>query len=65
MSLLVLLRDKFQILNKSMRISVEDVAIVTIRVEDNKIHFWFMTKNEAVDRMKNADLSEESGRLWF
>lgn len=63
MSLLVLLRDKFQILNKSMRISVEDVAIVTIRVEDNKIHFWFMTKNEAVDRMKNADLSEESGRL--
>lgn len=46
-----------------MRISVEDVAIVTIRVEDNKIHFWFMTKNEAVDRMKNADLSEESGRL--
>lgn len=63
MSLLVLLRDKFQISNKSMRISVEDVAIVTIRVEDNKIHFWFMTKNEAVDRMKNADLSEESGRL--
>lgn len=63
MSLLVLLRDKFQILNKSMQISVEDVAIVTIRVEDNKIHFWFMTKNEAVDRMKNADLSEESGRL--
>lgn len=63
MSLLVLLRDKFQILNKSMRISVEDVAIVTIRVEDNKIHFWFMTKNEAVDGMKNADLSEESGRL--
>ena len=63
MSLLVLLRDKFQILNKSMRISVEDVAIVTIRLEDNKIHFWFMTKNEAVDRMKNADLSEESGRL--
>lgn len=63
MSLLVLLRDKFQILNKSMRISVEDVAIVTIRVEDNKIHFWFMTKNEVVDRMKNADLSEESGRL--
>lgn len=63
MSLLVLLQDKFQILNKSMRISVEDVAIVTIRVEDNKIHFWFMTKNEAVDRMKNADLSEESGRL--
>ena len=46
-----------------MRISVEDVAIVTIRGEDNKIHFWFMTKNEAVDRMKNADLSEESGRL--
>ena len=63
MSLLVLLRDKFQISNKSMRISVEDVAIVTIRGDDNKIHFWFMTKNEAVDRMKNADLSEESGRL--
>lgn len=63
MSLLVLLRDKFRISNKSMRISVEDVAIVTIRGEDNKIHFWFMTKNEAVDRMKNADLSEESGRL--
>lgn len=39
MSLLVLL-----ISNKSMLISVEDVAIVTIRGGDNKIHFWFMTK---------------------
>ena len=40
--------------------SFSNVAVVTIGVNDYRIHFWFMTKNEAIDRMKNADLYEKS-----
>ena len=39
-------------------ITFNDVAIVTFEEND-----WFLTKSEAVDRMKNADLSENSGQI--
>ena len=40
-----------------------DAAIVTVKGCGYKINFWFMTKNEAVYRVKNADLSEKSGTM--
>ena len=43
--------------------SFNDVATVTIRENDYWIHFWFMTKSEAMDRMKKADLSKKSGQI--
>ena len=43
--------------------SFNDVATVTIRENDYWIHFWFMTKSEAMDRMKKADLGKKSGQI--
>ena len=30
---------------------------------DHRIRYWFMTKSEAVNKMKKSDLSEKSGQL--
>lgn len=38
-----------------------DVAIVTVRRNDCMIHFRGVTKSGAMNKMKNAYLSEKSG----
>ena len=43
--------------------SFDNVATDTVKGDDNRINFWFMTKGEAVKRMKNANLSDQSGQL--
>lgn len=43
--------------------SFNDVATVTVRENDYQIQFWFMTKSEAVDRIKKPDLSVKRGQL--
>ena len=43
--------------------SFDDTAVVTVKGNDYRINFWFITKNEAMDRMKNDDLIERSGPL--
>ena len=40
-----------------------DVAIVTIKESDYRIHFWSMSKNNAINRMKNPNFNEKSGLL--
>ena len=35
-----------------------DVAIVSIKENDYRIHFWYMSKDDAVKLMKNSDLNE-------
>lgn len=42
---------------KAMTFNV--VPVVTIRKSDYRIHFWFMTKSEAVYIIKHDDLSEK------
>lgn len=37
----------------------KDVAIVTVRTNDYRIHFLGMTENEAGDVIKNANLTKE------
>ena len=37
----------------------DDVSITIIGKNDYRIHFWDMTKDEAVSRMKNSDISEK------
>ena len=37
----------------------DDVAIHTVKGNDYRIHFWNMSKAEAANRMKRADLSEK------
>ena len=44
-------------------VSFNDFVIVTVGRNDYRIIFYFMTKNQPIDRIKNVDLSEKSGRL--
>ena len=32
-----------------------DVAIVSIKGSDYRIHFWYMSENDAINIMKNSD----------
>ena len=40
-----------------------DVAIVSIKGSDNRIHFWYMSKDDATNRMNNSTLNEKMGVL--
>ena len=44
-------------------ISFHDVAIVFVTRNDWNIHFLYMSKKEAVNLLRNADLAEKSGKL--
>ena len=39
-----------------------DVAIVSLKGSDYRIHFWYMSKDDAINIMKNSDL-KKSGSL--
>ena len=41
----------------------DDFAIVTVGRNDYRINSWFMTKSEAVHRVKSVDLSKKTGQL--
>ena len=40
-----------------------DVAIVCVKGSDYRIHFWCMSKDNAINIMKNSNLNEKSGLL--
>ena len=40
-----------------------DVAIVSIKGNDYRIHIWYMSKNEAISIMHNSSLNEKTGLL--
>ena len=40
-----------------------DVAIVSVKENDYRIHFWHMSKNDAINMMKSSDLNEKRGLL--
>ena len=40
-----------------------DVAIVSVKGRDYRIHFWYMSKDDAISKMKNSDLNEKVGLL--
>ena len=44
-------------------VSFNDVVIITVRRNYYMIHFWGMSKNEAMNRIKNAVLSDICGQL--
>ena len=43
--------------------SFNDVAIVSVKGSDYRIHFWYMSKNDAINILKNSNLNEKSGSL--
>ena len=48
-------------MQKSMNFN--DVAIVYIKGNDYRIHFWYMNKDDAIHVMKNSNLNEKSGLI--
>ena len=42
-----------------------DVAIVSIKANDYRIHFWHTSKDDAINIMNNSNLNEKTGSLKF
>ena len=40
-----------------------DVAIVSIKGNDYRIHFWYMSKDDAISIMNNSCLNEKIASL--
>ena len=40
-----------------------EVAIVSITGNDHRIHFWYMSKGDVINTMKNSNLNEKKGSL--
>ena len=40
-----------------------DVAIVSIKGSDCRIHFWYMSKNDTIVVMANSNLNNKNGIL--
>ena len=40
-----------------------DVAIVSIKENDYRIHFWYMSKDDAINIIQNSNLNEKTGLL--
>ena len=38
-----------------------DVAIVSVKRSDYRIHFWYMSKNDTINIIKNFNLNETIG----
>ena len=49
--------------NEKKAIKFNDVAIVSIKGRDCRIHLWYMSKDNAANMMNNSDLNEKSGLL--
>ena len=43
--------------------SFNDVAIVSIKDSDYRIHFWYMSKDDAISKMHNSNLIDKKGVL--
>ena len=40
-----------------------NAAIVSVKGSDYRIHFWYMSKNDAINIMKNSNVNEKNGSL--
>ena len=45
--------------------NLNDVAIVSVNGSNYVIHFWYMSKNNAINIMRNSNLNEKSGSLYI
>ena len=43
--------------------SLDDMVIVSVRVNDYRIHFSNISNNEAINLLRNAGLTEKSGKF--
>ena len=56
-----LCNDCHSLMQKAM--NFDDVAIVSIKESDYRMHFWCKRKDDAIKIMKNSNLNEKSGLL--
>ena len=42
-----------------------DVTIVSVKGSDYRIHFWYMSENDAINIMTNSNLNDKRGVLYF
>ena len=42
---------------------VNDVAIVSIKGNDYRIHFWYMSKDDPISIKNNSSLNKKTGSL--
>ena len=42
-----------------------DVAIVSIKGNDYRVHFWYMSKDDTINIMNNSNLTKKTGSLYF
>ena len=42
-----------------------DVAIVSIKRNDYRTYFWYMSKDDAINIMKNSNLNEKTESLYI
>ena len=48
---------------KQKAISSNDVAIVPVKGNDYRIHFWYMSKSDAINIVHNSSLNEKTSTL--
>ena len=51
----------YDLMQKAMNLN--NVYIVSIKGNDYRIHIWYMSKDDAINVMKNSNLNEKSGSL--
>ena len=45
--------------------SFNDVAIAYVKGSAYRIHFWYMSKDDAISIMSNSNLIDKKGVLYF
>ena len=58
-----LCNDCHDLMQKAMNFN--DVTISSIKGNDYRIHFWYMSKDDAIKIMHNSNLNDETGVLYF
>ena len=44
-------------------IDFDDVSIISVKGSDYRIHFWYMSKDDAINIMNNSNLNGNGGSL--
>ena len=50
---------------KQKAMNFNDAAIVSVKGSDYKIHFWYMSKDDAISLMNAIPLSEKAGIFFL
>ena len=48
---------------KQKAMNFNDIAVVSVKGNDYRIHFWYMSKSNAIRIMNNSNLVDEKGVL--